>query len=47
MAIEESKKKDKADNEIKNTLVNAHEILYNQLSTSKEKIQKLESELRE
>ncbi len=46
MAIEELKKKDKAD-EIKNTLVNAHEILYNQLSTSKEKIQKLESELRE
>lgn len=48
MSIEEPKKKKvKANNEIKNTLINAYEILYDQLDTSKDKIQKLESELRE
>lgn len=46
MSVKESKKRDKA-NEIKNTLVNAYENLYVQLNTSKEKIKKLESELRE
>ena len=47
MSVKESKKRDKADNEIKNTLVNAYENLYGQLNTSKEKIKKLELELRE
>lgn len=47
MSIKESKKRNEADKEIKNTLVNAYGILYDQLNTSKEKIRKLESELRE
>lgn len=47
MSVKESKKKDEAENKVKNTLVSAYEILYSQLSTSKEKIRKLESELRE
>jgi len=47
MSVKESKKRDKAGNEIKNTLIHAYENLCEQLNTSKEKIKKLESELRE